>query len=146
MIGQDTDSTRASTITLIVAFIIAATFLITDRGSDQLLERAATGAETGFAPALALFSRPLRAIENVAIGFQDRSRAVEENKALREELYALREENQRAEIMELKLARFEQILAANPGIEIPAKKIAARAVSEVNGPLRTFRTNKCGNE
>ena len=135
MIGQDTDSTRASTITLIVAFIIAATFLITDRGSDQLLERTATGAETGFAPALALFSRPLRAIENVAIGFQDRSRAVEENKALREELYALREENQRAEIMELKLARFEQILAANPGIEIPAKKIAARAVSEVNGPF-----------
>jgi len=135
MIGQDTDSNQAYTITLIVAFAIAGMFLIFDRGSERLLSQTATGAETGFAPALALLSRPVRAIENVAIGFQDRSRAVEENKALREELYALREEKQRAQIMEMKLARFEQILGANPGIDIPAKKIAARAVSEINGPF-----------
>lgn len=135
MMRQDTDSSRASTITLIVAFVIAAIFLITDRGSERLLAQTSTGAETGFTPALALFSRPLRAIENVAIGFQDRSRAVVENKALREELYALREEKQRAQVMEMKLARLEQILGVNAGIDIPEKKIAARAVSEVSGPF-----------
>jgi len=135
MIGQDTDSTRASTITLIVAFIIAGMFLIADRGSERLLSKTTNGTETGLAPALALLSKPLRAMENVVIGFQDRSRAVEENKALREELYVLREDKQRAQIMEMKLARFEKILGANPGIDIPAKKIVARAVSEINGPF-----------
>lgn len=135
MMGQDTDSTRASTITMIMAFIIAGVFLISDRGSERLLSQTATGAETGIAPALALLSRPLRTLEGVFTGFQDRSRAVEENKALRDELYTLREERQRAQLMEMKLARFEEILGANPGIDIPTKKIAARAVSEINGPF-----------
>ncbi len=135
MIGQDTDSKRASTITLIAAFVIAGIFLLTDRGSDRLLSQTATNAETGLAPALSLLSKPLRAIENVTLGFQDRSRAVEENKALREELYSLREEKQRAQLMEKKLERFEQILGANPGIDIPVEKIAARAVSEIEGPF-----------
>jgi len=135
MIGQDTDSSRASTITLIVAFVIASVLFITDRGSERLSSQATTGVETGFSPVLTLLSTPLRAVENVVIGFQDRSRAVEENKALREELYALREEKQRAQLMEMKLARFEEILGANSGIDIPAKKIAARAVSEINGPF-----------
>ena len=135
MIGQDTDSSRASTITLILAFFISGAFLFADRGSERLLSQTATGTEAGFAPALALLSTPLRAIENVFIGFQDRSRAVEENKALREELYALREDKQRAEIMEMKLASFEKILGADFGIDIPSKKIVTRAVSEINGPF-----------
>lgn len=135
MLGQDTDSNRASTITLIVAFIIAAIFLMTDRGSNRLMSQATTGAEAGFTPALSFLSRPLRALENLTTNFQDRSRAVEENKALKEELYALREGKQRAQLMEMKLARFEEILGANPGVDIPAKKITARAVSEIDGPF-----------
>ena len=135
MIGHDTDSNRASTIALIVAFIIASIFLITDRGSARLKSQAATGAEAGFAPALSLLSRPLRAVENLTAGFQDRSRAVEENKALKDELYALREEKQRSQIMEIRLARLEQILGADPGVDIPVKKITARAVSEIDGPF-----------
>ncbi len=135
MMGQDTDRTRASTITLIMAFVISGIFLVTDRGSERLLSQTATGVEAGFAPALALLSTPLRALENVFTEFQDRSRAVEENKALREELYALREDKQRAQIMEMKLARLEEILGSDSGVDIPAKKIAARAVSEINGPF-----------
>lgn len=135
MMGQDTDRTRASTITLIMAFVISGIFLMTDRGSERLLSQTATGVEAGFAPALALLSTPLRALENVFTEFQDRSRAVEENKALREELYALREDKQRAQIMEMKLARLEEILGSDSGVDIPAKKIAARAVSEINGPF-----------
>jgi len=135
MFGSDTDSTRASTITLILAFVISAILLVTDRGSDRLMAQSKIGAETGLAPVLALLSKPLRSIEAVSAGFADRSRAVEENKALKEELYALREEVQRAELMGMKLKRFEQILGAQPGIDIPAKKIAARAVSEIEGPF-----------
>ena len=135
MIGQDTDSNRASTITLILAFLIAGIFLISDRGSERLLSRTSANIETGFSPALALLSKPLRAVENIAIASQDRSRAVEENKALREELYALREDKQRAQLMERKLARLELILKADSGIDVPEQKIAARAVSEIQGPF-----------
>lgn len=135
MIGQDTDSNRASTITLILAFIIAGIFLISERGSERLLSRTSANVETGFSPALALLSKPLRAVENIAIAYQDRSRAVKENKALREELYALREDRQRAQLIERKLARLEIILKADSGIDVPAQKIAARAVSEIQGPF-----------
>lgn len=135
MMGQDTDSSRASTITLILAFIIAGMFFIMDRGSDRLLSQTTKGAEAGFAPALELLSRPLRAIENIVIGFQDRSRAVEENIALREELYDLREEKQRYQLMEKKLAHLEKILGIEDGIDIPTKKVVARAISEVEGPF-----------
>jgi len=37
--------------------------------------------------------------------------------------------------MEMKLARFEQILKAPSGIDIPEEKIAARIVSEIDGPF-----------
>ena len=135
MIGQDSDSTRISAITLVLAFLIAGILLVTDRGSERLMQQASLGAETGLAPVLTLLSKPLRAAENVSAGLTERSRAVEENKALREELYELREDKQRAMLVETKLKRLEQILSAQPGIDIPAKKIAARAVSEIDGPF-----------
>jgi rod shape-determining protein MreC len=135
MVGQDTDSSRASTITLVIAFLIAGVFYLSDRGSGRLLTQTTIGAETGFAPVLELLSKPLRAVENVGTGLQERARAVEENRALREELYVLREEKQRAQVMAMKLERFEEILRANSGLDIPAEKIAARAISEVNGPF-----------
>ena len=35
----------------------------------------------------------------------------------------------------MKLARFEQILGTDYGVEVPQQKIAARAVSEIDGPF-----------
>lgn len=135
MFGSDTDSSRASTLTLILAFLVAGIIFMTDRGSDRLLLQTQANAETAISPGLALLSKPIRAIESLIAGYQDRSRAVEENKALKEELYTLREDKQRAQVMAMKLRRFEQILGANPGTDIPVKKIAVRAVSEVEGPF-----------
>lgn len=135
MFGSDTDSTRASTVTLILAFVIAGIIFMTDRGSDRLLLQTQTGAETAVSPSLALISKPIRAAENVIAGFQDRSRAVEENKVLKEELYALREDKRRSEVMAMKLRRLEGILGAGAGSDIPSNKIAARAVSEIEGPF-----------
>ena len=108
---------------------------MTDRGSERLLLRTHTNAEMAASPGLAVLSKPLRGAENLIEEFKDRSRALEENKSLREELYALREDKQRSQVMEMKLKRFEEILGANAGIDIPAKKIAARAVSEIEGPF-----------
>lgn len=108
---------------------------MSDRGSDRLLLRTQLGAETAMSPGLSLLSKPLRAVESLVASFKDRSRAVEENKALKEELYALREEKQRLRVMAMKLRRFEQILAVNPDINVSEGKIAARAVSEIEGPF-----------
>ena len=108
---------------------------MTDRGSDRLLQRTQLGAETAMSPGLSLLSKPLRAGESLVASFKDRSRAVEENKALKEELYALREEKQRLRVMAMKLRRFEQILAVNPDVNDSEGKIAARAVSEIEGPF-----------
>ena len=135
MIGQDSDSTRASAITLILAFIVSGLLLVSDRGSDRLMAQSKVGAETGFAPVLTVLSKPLRAVETMLLNLTERSRAVEENKALREELYTLREDKQRSLLKEAKLKRLEQILSARPGIDIPTEKIAARAVSEIDGPF-----------
>lgn len=135
MFGSPTDNTRASTITLILAFIASAVIFMTDRGSERLLSRTQSNAEAAISPGLAILSKPLRGAESLIAEFKDRSRALEENKSLREELYTLREDKQRAEIMEMKLRRFEEILAADSGLDIPARKIAARAVSEIEGPF-----------
>ena len=135
MIGQDSDSTRASAITLILAFIVSGLLLVTDRGSDRLMAQSKAGAETGFAPVLTALSKPLRAAETMSSNLKERSRAVQENKALREELYALREDKQRSLLKEAKLKKLEQILSARSGIDIPTEKIAARAVSEIDGPF-----------
>ena len=135
MFGSDKDSTRASTLTLILAFLVSAILFMTDRGSERLLLRTQIGAESTISPGLAILSKPLRGAENLVAEFKDRSRALEENKALKEELYKLREDKQRAQVMAMKLERFEEILAANSGVDIPARKIAARAVSEIEGPF-----------
>ncbi|MEP3889900.1 MAG: rod shape-determining protein MreC [Hellea sp.] len=135
MFGSDTDSTRASTLTFILAFIFAGIIFMTDRGSDRLLLQTQTQAETAISPGLALLSKPIRATESLIANYQDRSRAVEENKALKEELYRLRADKQRSDVMAIKLRSFEQILGVDSSWDLPVKKIAARAVSEVDGPF-----------
>lgn len=129
------DSTRATRVTLILAFIAASLLFVIDRSNQGFLERQKMAAGSTVVPIVSLVSRPVRALENIIGEYQDRSRAMEENKALKEELYSLREEKERADIVAMKLARFEQIFSADFGIDIPNKKIAARAVSEVNGPF-----------
>ena len=135
MFGNDPDSTRASTITLIAAFLIASFIFVSNRGEGRTVSVAQTEVESGVAPVLTLLSKPFRATENILASLQDRSHALEENKALRAELQQLREKQERAEIQAMKLARFEQLLKADPGIDIPAEKIVARAVSEISGPF-----------
>lgn len=132
---NDPDSSRATTVTLFIAFIIAGLIFVADRSSDRVLQNSKTAADTAISPALSALSIPLRATEKLMAELKDRSRALEENKALKEELYQLREEKERAAIIAMKLARFEQILGAEAGVNIPREKIAARAVSEINGPF-----------
>ena len=135
MLGSDPDSTRAPLIALVISFLIAGVIFVTNRGDGRTVSLTQTKVENSFAPALAFLSKPMRATENIFASVEDRSRALEENKALRAELRELREAQERSEILAMKLLRFEQLLKADSGIDIPTEKIAARAVSEVSGPF-----------
>lgn len=135
MYRNDPDSTSKTTVTLIIAFILAIIIVIADKNNDRFFQKTKSTTDETITPVLSVISTPLRAIENFFARSRDRRRALEENTALKAELYQLREATERANIMEMKLFRFEQILKANIGTDIPNEKIAARAVSELDGPF-----------
>ena len=135
MYRNDPYSTNRATITLIIAFILAIIIVIGDKNNDRFLQKTKSKTDQTASPVLSALSTPIRASENFFARFRDRSRALEENIALKQELYKLREATERANVMEMKLFRFEQILKANIGTDIPTEKIAARAVSELDGPF-----------
>jgi len=135
MYRNDPDSVSRTNISLIIAFVIAGIIFIADQSSNRVLQKSQSVTDNTVSPILAVLSVPIRKTEDFFEGFRDRNRALEENVALKEELYQLREAQDRADIMAMKLARFEQILQAKQGIDTPNEKIAARAVSEIDGPF-----------
>ncbi len=135
MYRNDPDSTNRVTIALIVAFVLATVIFITDKNSNRAFQKSKSMTDQTAAPVLSALSTPIRATEDFFSRFKDRRRALEENIVLKQELYQLREAKDRANIMAMKLARFEQILKADIGTDIPTKKISARAVSEIDGPF-----------
>ena len=135
MYRNDPDSTNRTTLTLIIAFVTAVLIFIADQNSSRFLQRSKSLTDTTVTPAFSFLSAPVRATEGFFANLRDRRRAHEENILLKEELYELREAKDRADILELKLFRLEQILKANIGSDIPKEKIAARAVTEIDGPF-----------
>ncbi len=135
MYRSELNSPRATHITLLLAFALSAILFAADRNSEGFLEREKVGVGSVISPILTVISHPFRGIENFAGQFKDRNRALAENKALKEELYRLREAKERSDIVAMKLARFEQILGTDFGGDVPQQKIAARAVSEIDGPF-----------
>ena len=135
MYRSELDSPRATHITLLLAFVLSTILFAADRNREGFLEREKMGVSSAVAPILSVIIHPFRAVENFAAQFKDRNRALAENKALKEELYLLREAKERSDIVAMKLARFEQILGTDYGLDVPQQKIAARAVSEIDGPF-----------
>lgn len=135
MYRNDPESTNRASITLIVAFVLATVIFITDRNSDRLFLKTKHTVDQTTSPVMSVLSAPIRGVENFFASFRDRNRAVKENVVLKQELYQLREANERANVMAIKLSRLEQILKVESGTDIPDRKIAARAVSEIDGPF-----------
>ena len=92
-------------------------------------------AQDNMSPVLSVLSMPIRGFENIIEAIHDRSRAHQENKRLKQELAQLRDVEARANALAIKLSRFESILNIDAASGIPERKIAARAVSEKNGPF-----------
>ena len=120
---------------LLTAFLLSSILLLSQRGSPNFSQPAKRGAEDAIAPIAQILSLPIRGVENIAFDLKDRSRAHQENIALRKELIALRDKAARLDLLQLKVNRYEHILSTNIDANIPTKKIVARAVSESNGPF-----------
>ena len=110
MLGGDANSTTASNIALIIALILAGALFISDRGSQTIFLQTRSNVEAIASPGIKFLSIPISMIENVSSAFVERSKAFSENKALRDELYKLRDYQKESRIMELKLSRLEQLL------------------------------------
>jgi len=120
---------------LLVAFLLSFILLLWQRGGPNFSQPAQRKTGDLISPIAQILSRPIRSAETIAFGIRDRSRAYEENVALRKELDALRDKTAGLDLLTLKLKRYERILSVNLKADIPAEKIVARAVSETNGPL-----------
>lgn len=120
---------------LLAAFLISTILLLSQRGGSHFSQPAQRAAEDVISPIAQILSTPIRAMENIAFGIKDRSRAHQENIELRKELIVLRDAAAQSDLLELKLKRYERILSVNLDANIPRKKIVARAVSESHGPF-----------
>jgi len=135
MQGQGQDSVQLARYVFIALFLLSVGIFLIDRGQNRIFGGTQIGAESAASPAMNILSKPIRAIEGMFEGAQDRQRALEENKSLRAELMLLRDAKLQSELMAIKLERLEEILDASDMIGIPEERIAARAISEIKGPF-----------
>ena len=135
MLGSNSNSTKASNIALITALILAGALFISDRGPQTIFLQTRSNVEAIASPGIKFLSIPIGMIENVSSAFVERSKAFSENKALRDELYKLRDYQKESRIMELKLSRLEQLLNSSNETNKTKVQTVARSYGEVNSPF-----------
>ena len=120
---------------ILVGIIISITLMATQGRDARLRQAVQSQSDEIVSPLTSLVSQPIRATENFFYSLADRQRAFEENKALRSELQTLRERLAGYDVIETKMARYEQILGAKTKAEIPLRKLVARAINDIKGPF-----------
>ena len=122
-------------IGLLLMIVLSAVLLFTQR--DAATERRSTPilASDIQAPVAAWLSAPFRQLEGAVADVEGGRRALQENKALREELTSLRVDNARLQAQQARLQRLEKLLAVDRTGDIPDYWISARAVSDPSGPF-----------
>jgi rod shape-determining protein MreC len=120
---------------LAIAILFSAGLMATQSGDAKLRRSVQSQSDAVVSPLITLLSRPVRASENFIGSWSDRSRAFEENLALRAELQNLREENSRMQVDQRQVSRLNEILNVDIETNVPLKRVAARAVNDVKGPF-----------
>lgn len=92
-------------------------------------------AEGGAARILTVMSMPLRGLENLTGGLTAHFGTVKENKRLREELAGLTNVDSQNRALQEQVRYLEGVLNTNIDTGETGQRIAARAVSEANGPF-----------
>ncbi|MBL4766198.1 MAG: rod shape-determining protein MreC [Rhodobacteraceae bacterium] len=114
---------------------LAAMILISDRQQKSMLASGRLSTDDISSKVMGVFAYPVRGIETLFAQSKDRSRAYEDNKALKEQVERLRGYENMVRDLELRVRRFEEILDMNASSDVPEHKIVTRVVNESNGPF-----------
>ena len=120
---------------LIAAIIICCLLMVSQRGEARLRQTLQSTSDDAVSPLIGLISKPMRGLENFLFSVEDRQRAFEENKVLRQELQSLREAQSSMALLEAKISDYEKILKVEHGTDQRVSKIATRAISDIDGPF-----------
>ncbi len=133
---------RSSRWFFLLLLLLSAMIYFSARGNDDAFKNSRSEVEGIGANILQYLTLPFRGFENFSGDIKDRFSAHSQNKELKAQLVRLSDVEARANALAVKLAGFEKILNVDTGSGIPETKIAARAVSEIDGPfLRTALIN-----
>lgn len=123
---------RGLAVTLILVCIF---MLLADRQQKSMLASGRLTADDISSKIMGFIATPVRGIEAMFTGADNRSNAYEDNIMLRAEVERLRGFENKVLDMEMRVRRFEQMLSMETSSDIPATKIIARTVSESKGPF-----------
>lgn len=122
-------------LTVLALAALGLIIFLASRGDETKDSAIFSTLEDGVTPVLVYATMPLRGIETMLAEFEARGDVLEENKRLREALVQLQDAETRANALALKIAKFESLLQVDVGSGISSERIAARAVSERDGPF-----------
>jgi len=126
---------RNSRLTFVVLLVLSVILFLSSRGYDDGFRKTRSEVEGIGSVILSYTTLPVRGLENLSSDLRQRFRAHAENQELRQEISRLSDVEARANALAIKLARFEKIFGVDAGSGIPERKIAARVVSEIDGPF-----------
>ncbi len=115
--------------------VISVLFLLSARSGDSTRSKMAVSIDDKIVLPLTLLSMPLRGVEKTLSDFRHRSEVHADNERLRARIAQLSDAEMRANVLAMKIKHFEELLAVDVDIDIPVKQIAARVVSETDGPF-----------
>ena len=123
---------RGFAIALVFVCIL---ILLTDRQQKSMLASGRLTADDLSSKIMGVIATPLRGIESIFLGAEERKNVYENNISLRAEVERLQGYENKVLDMEMRVRRFEEMLSLNSVAEIADTRIIARAVSETKGPF-----------
>lgn len=127
--------TRALRKTVVFLILIGVILILLGLNGRDPLESARPPAETFTARIGRIATMPVRGIENLASGFRDHFDTVEENRKLREENARLRSIVVEDAAVTEQVDYIKNLFGADIRTGVPEERLAARAISEINGPF-----------
>ncbi|MCF6219962.1 MAG: rod shape-determining protein MreC [Robiginitomaculum sp.] len=115
--------------------LISAFMLLADRQQEYMLASGRLKADDVSAKIMGFIATPVRGMESLFTGAENRKNAYEDNIRLRAEVERLRVFENRVLDVEMRVRRFEDMLSMGNSSDLPDTKVIARAVSESMGPF-----------
>jgi len=134
--GRSFRSKRRNSRALFALLVVLSTLIyVINLGNDEAFRKTRTSAEGIGATIMTYLTLPVRGFENFAGDIKGRLNAHAENDRLKQEVSRLSDAEARANALAVKLSQFQKILNVDVDSGVPDIKIAARAVSETDGPF-----------